>query len=51
VDQQIGQRLGALLWRDALFVVLLGGTVAASSHWLSHVLDHDRGEAASEGQR
>ena len=38
----------ALLWRDALFVVLLGGTVAASLHWLSHVLDHDRGGAASD---
>jgi hypothetical protein len=39
---------GALFWRDALFVVLLGGTVAASFHWLSHVLDHDRGGSASD---
>jgi hypothetical protein len=38
----------ALRWRDALFVVLLGGTVAASFHWISHVLDHDRGGAASD---
>jgi hypothetical protein len=39
---------GALLWRDALFVVLLGAAVAASVHWVSHVLDHDRGGAASD---
>jgi hypothetical protein len=39
---------GALLWRDALFVVLLGAAVAASFHWVSHVLDHDRGGAASD---
>ena len=39
---------GALLWRDALFVVLLGAAVAASVHWVSHVLDRDRGGAASD---
>jgi hypothetical protein len=39
---------GALLWRDALFVVLLAGAVAASFHWVSHLLDHDLGGAASD---
>jgi hypothetical protein len=38
----------ALLWRDALFVVLLGGAVAATVHWVSHVLDRDLGGAASD---
>ena len=40
--------VGALLWRDALFVVVLGGAVAASFHWVSHILDRDRGGAASD---
>jgi hypothetical protein len=39
---------GALLWRDAMFVVMLGGVVAASFHWVSHVLDHDHGGSASD---
>jgi hypothetical protein len=39
---------GALLLRDALFVVLLGGAVAASFHWVSHVLDRDHGGSASD---
>jgi hypothetical protein len=39
--------LGALAWRDARFVALLGGTVAAALHWLSHVIDrHDGGTPA-----
>ena len=39
---------GALLWRDALFVVLLGGAGAACFHWVTHVVDHDLGGAASD---
>ena len=39
---------GALLWPDALFVALLGGAVAASFHWVSHVLDRDHGGSASD---
>lgn len=38
----------ALLWRDALFVVLLGGAIGGSIHWVSHVLDRDHGGAASD---
>jgi hypothetical protein len=45
----IGVALAAALrWRDALFVALLGGAAAASFHWVSHVLDRDRGGAASD---
>jgi hypothetical protein len=40
--------LAPLVWRDARFVVLLGGSVAAVVHWLSHVIDHDAGGAASD---
>jgi hypothetical protein len=40
--------LAALVWRDVVFVVLLGGTVAAGFHWVSHVLDRDHGGAASD---
>jgi hypothetical protein len=39
---------GALRWRDALYVVLLGGAVAAIFHWVSHVLDRDHGGSASD---
>ena len=39
---------GALRWRDALFVVLLGGTAGAGFHWVSHVLDRDHGGVASD---
>jgi hypothetical protein len=38
----------ALLWRDALFVVLLGGVASASLHWVSHLLDRGQGGAASD---
>jgi hypothetical protein len=41
--------LAALVWRrDALFVVLLGTTLAAVFHWGSHLLDRDRGGSASD---
>jgi hypothetical protein len=35
--------LASLVWSDARFVVLLGGTVAAVFHWISHVRDHEVG--------
>jgi hypothetical protein len=40
--------LGALVWRDVKFVVLLGATVAATAHWAAHLLDRDHGGAASD---
>lgn len=40
--------LAALVWRDALFVALAGGTTAALLHWLSHVRDHDHGGRVSD---
>ena len=40
--------LASLVWSDARFVVLLGGTVAAVFHWMSHVRDHDLGGAGSD---
>lgn len=39
---------GALVWRDARFVALLGGTVAAAVHWVSHVVDRHHGGNASD---
>ena len=36
--------LGALVWRDVRFVVLLGATDAPTLHWVSHLRDrHDGG--------
>ncbi|MEV6889476.1 hypothetical protein [Kribbella sp. NPDC051137] len=39
--------LGAVLWPDAVFVALLGGSVAAIIHAASHVIDRDLGGDAS----
>lgn len=43
--------LAALVWRDATFVILLGGSAAAVIHWLSHVIDRDHGESSSDPGR
>lgn len=40
--------LAALVWRDALFVALLAGTVAAALHWISHLRDHQLGGSATD---
>jgi len=43
---QIGLGVGllaALRWSDALLVALVGFTVAAGAHFVSHVLDHNLG--------
>lgn len=40
--------LAALRWRDALFVALLGGTVAAAFHAASHIMDRHLGGAVSD---
>lgn len=40
--------LASLVWSDAKFVVLVGGTAAAVLHWISHVRDHDLGGARSD---
>lgn len=40
--------LGALMWRDALLVVLQGGTVAAVFHFVAHVVDRDIGGRPSD---
>jgi hypothetical protein len=39
--------LGAILWSDAMFVALLGGSVAAVVHAISHFADRDLGGTAS----
>jgi hypothetical protein len=41
-------QLGALVWRDARFVALLGGTVAAVFHWVSHVIDREHGGTSAD---
>lgn len=38
--------LGALVWRDAVFVALFGGTVGTGFHFVSHLLDRDLGGRA-----
>jgi hypothetical protein len=40
--------IGALAWRDVRFVALLGGTVAAGFHWVSHVIDRHQGGTAAD---
>lgn len=40
--------LSGLLWSDGLFVALAGGSVGASVHFVSHVLDRDLGGRASD---
>lgn len=40
--------LGALVWRDSLFVALAGATVATGFHWVSHVIDRDLGGNSSD---
>jgi hypothetical protein len=40
--------LAALYWRDALAVVLLGGTTGSVVHFVSHVLDRDLGGRPSD---
>ena len=40
--------LGALFWRDALTVALLGGFAGAAVHFVSHVMDRDLGGRASD---
>jgi hypothetical protein len=45
----IGATLVATLaWQDAKAVALLGGSVAAVVHWLSHIIDREVGGATSE---
>ncbi|MFW6091142.1 MAG: hypothetical protein ACODAF_04655 [Actinomycetota bacterium] len=41
-------QIGAVAWRDARFVALLGGTVAAALHWVSHVIDRHHGGSAAD---
>jgi hypothetical protein len=40
--------LAALWWRDALFVALVGGTIGAIAHAVSHVIDQDLGGRPSD---
>ncbi|MGI5268169.1 hypothetical protein ACQEUU_03345 [Nonomuraea sp. CA-218870] len=40
--------LAALVWRDALFVALLGGSVGTVVHAISHILDRDLGGNPSD---
>lgn len=40
--------LAALRWRDAWFVVLLGGSVAATLHTISHIMDRHHGGAQTD---
>lgn len=40
--------LSGLIWSDGLFVALVGGSVGASLHFVSHVLDRDLGGRASD---
>lgn len=35
--------IAALVWRDVAFVVLLGGSLAAGFHWVSHMIDRHHG--------
>ncbi len=41
-------QIGALVWRDVRFVALLGGSVAAVFHWVSHVVDRHEGGTAAD---
>ena len=40
--------VGALFWRDALVVALLGATAGAVVHFVSHVMDRDLGGRSSD---
>jgi hypothetical protein len=40
--------LAALLWSDGLFVALVGGTVGAVVHDVSHIIDHGLGGRSSD---
>jgi hypothetical protein len=40
--------LAALVWRDSTSVALLGASVAAVVHWVSHVIDRHHGGSASD---
>ncbi|TCM51461.1 hypothetical protein EV648_101297 [Kribbella sp. VKM Ac-2568] len=40
--------LGALFWRDALVVALLGGSAGAIVHFISHLMDRDLGGRSSD---
>ena len=40
--------IGALMWRDVAFVVLLGSTVAAGFHWASHLIDRQHGGTGAD---
>ncbi|MFG1948393.1 hypothetical protein [Nonomuraea sp. NPDC048826] len=40
--------LGSLLWRDALFVALLGGSAGTVVHAISHIVDRDLGGNPSD---
>lgn len=40
--------IGALVWRDVAFVVLLGGTVASGFHWVSHLIDRHHGGTGAD---
>lgn len=40
--------VGALVWRDALSVALLGATAGALTHAASHIADRDLGGRASD---
>ena len=40
--------LGALVWRDALVVALLGGAAGAVVHFVSHLMDRDLGGRSSD---
>lgn len=40
--------IGALVWRDVVFVVLLGSTVAAGFHSASHLIDRHQGGTGAD---
>lgn len=40
--------LGAVVWRDALFVALAANGLAAALHFVSHLVDRDLGGRASD---
>jgi len=40
--------IGALVWRDVAFVVLLGSTSAAGFHWASHLIDRHHGGTGAD---
>src|SRR3990170_3165740 len=40
--------LGALVWRDALFVALAANGLAAVLHFVSHLVDRDLGGRATD---